>query len=71
MKGFIELTNLEEETRVFLPVSGIKAVVEQYDGRALVEFESMDFGNKPKDKFCLFLTAESYEEVKTKIQNEV
>ncbi len=66
MKGFIEVTERVDGMALLLPVSGIRAVAQDDDGCALIEFESA-----VNRKGSVFNTSESYEEVKRKIQNEV
>lgn len=48
---------------LLLPVSGIRAIAKDDDGRALIEFESA-----VNRKGSVFNTSESYEEVKEKIR---
>lgn len=64
MKGFIEVTERIDGMALLLPVNGIRAVAQDDDGRALIEFESA-----VNRKDTVFYTAESYEEVKKKIKN--
>ena len=71
VKGFIEVTEQSDGLKVLIPVSGIRSVIENPNGFAMIEYESMDFGSKAKDRFTVIWTAEDYEEIKEKIQNEV
>ena len=52
--------------KLLLPVSGIRAVAQDDNGSALIEFESA-----VDRKGSVFNTSESYGEVKQKIQDEV
>lgn len=63
MKGFIEVTERMDGMGLLLPVSGIRAIAKDDDGRALIEFESA-----VSRKGSVFNTSESYEEVKEKIR---
>ena len=67
MKGFREFTERADGMKILYPISGIKSVAENDDGRALIE---LDYSLK--NNTIVFCSAESYEEVKEKIkQNEV
>lgn len=66
LKGFIEVTERYDGMRLLLPVSGIRAVAQDDNGSALIEFESA-----VNRKGSVFNTSESYGEVKKKIQDEV
>lgn len=66
MKGFIEVTERYDGMKLLLPVSGIRAVAQDDNGSALIEFEST-----VSRKGTAINTSESYGEVKQKIQDEV
>lgn len=64
MKGFIEVTISYDNHRLILPVSGIKSVIENDDGRVLLEFESICCTDKPRDKISVIDIAETYVQIK-------